>query len=77
MNSFATRQPRFLVLVTSLAVSTVLFSAIASTFRHVGGSALCVQRMARVEQTQANTQVSASAAAPSGTSSGMKINAKL
>ena len=89
MNSFSTRQPRIWVLCASVAVSTVLFSGIASTFQHAGSSVLCTARLAQFEQTQASAQTSANAGAHSGNpaeagvaqsrlaANGMKISAKL
>lgn len=66
MKSFSTRQPRFLVLCASVAVSAVLFSGIASTFQHAGDSPLCMARMAKFEQSQADAHLSANAAPQSG-----------
>ena len=66
MKSFSTRQPRFLVLCASVAVSAVLFSGIASTFQHAGDSALYKARMAKFEQSQADAKMSANAAPQAG-----------
>ncbi len=89
MKSFSVRQPRLLVLCTSVAVSFVLFSGITSTFQHAGDSALCMARMAQFEQTQAAAQAAGHGASQSGSTAnsdvadsrlaanGMKNSAKL
>lgn len=84
MKSFSTRQPRFLILCASVAVSGVLFSGIASTFQHAGDSALCMARMAQFEQAQTTAQAkvaspvqSADQADSTLAANGVKNNAKL
>lgn len=84
MKSFSTRQPRFLVLCASVAVSGVLFSGIASTFQHAGDSTLCMARMAQFEHTQSTTQARAASPALLAeqadsrlAANGIKNNAKL